>query len=82
MLKSVHAYEAVLTRLPTMESKLSDLLRKAQVVRREKRLGHIMAEDYELLLNRVLNSLRRCQDYVHATFGEKDLSHLQVRIEG
>lgn len=82
MLKSVSAYEAVLARLPTMETKLSGLLCKVQVVRREKKLGHIMAEDYELLLNRVLNSLRRCQDYVASSFGEKDLSHLQVRIEG
>ncbi|GFS16765.1 T-cell activation inhibitor, mitochondrial-like Protein, partial [Elysia marginata] len=82
MLKSVSAYEAVLARLPTMEAKLSDLLCQAQVVRREKKLGHIMAEDYELLLNRVLNSLRRCQDYVFATFNGKDLSHLQVRVEG
>ncbi|RUS79452.1 hypothetical protein EGW08_012793 [Elysia chlorotica] len=82
MLKSVHAYEAVLARLPTMEAKLSSLLREAQVVRQEKKLGHIMAEDYELLLNRVLNSLRRCQDYVFASFGENSLSHLQVRVEG
>ncbi|GFO25346.1 T-cell activation inhibitor, mitochondrial-like protein [Plakobranchus ocellatus] len=82
MLKSVGAYEAVLARLPMMEAKVSKLLNGTQVVRLEKRLGHVMAEDYEVLLNRLINSLRRCQDHVHATFGQTDLSNLQIRVEG
>lgn len=41
-----------------------------------------MAEEYELLLNKLLNSLRRCQDYVAQTFKNKDLSGLEMVVEG
>ena len=41
----------------------------------------VMAEDYELLLNKLLNSLRRCQDYVLETFQGADLSHLEMLVD-
>ncbi|XP_005112454.1 T-cell activation inhibitor, mitochondrial [Aplysia californica] len=82
LLRSVGAYEAVLHRLPTMEAKLSSLLNGIQVVRREKTHCSVMAEEYELLLNKLLNSLRRCQDHVTSTFQDQDLSGLQLVVEG
>lgn len=45
-------------------------------------LCQVMAEDYELLLNKLLNSLRRCQDYVSSTFGDTDLSGLEIVVDG
>ena len=42
----------------------------------------VMAEDYELLLNKLLNSLRRCQDYVSKTFAHTDLSGLEMVVDG
>ena len=42
----------------------------------------VMAEDYELLLNKILNSLRRCQDYVSETFSNEDLSGLEMVVDG
>uniref|UniRef100_A0A0B6ZRR3 DUF4460 domain-containing protein n=2 Tax=Arion vulgaris TaxID=1028688 RepID=A0A0B6ZRR3_9EUPU len=82
LLQSVNAYDAVLARLPKMESKLSSLLNNICVVRLEKQHCHVMAGGYELLLNKILNSLRRCQDYVILTFGNRDLSSLQLVVEG
>jgi len=82
LLKSVAAYEAMLHRLPVMETKLSSLLKNIQVVREERRNSSVMAEDYELLLNSILNSLRRCQRLVDSTFLTLDLSHLKLAVEG
>uniref|UniRef100_A0A2C9M948 DUF4461 domain-containing protein n=1 Tax=Biomphalaria glabrata TaxID=6526 RepID=A0A2C9M948_BIOGL len=82
LLQTVTAYKAVLSRLPVMESKLSSLMNNIQVVRREKQHYHVMAEQYELMLNKILNSLRRCQELVSNTFGKRDLSGLQLAVEG
>ncbi|XP_059145538.1 T-cell activation inhibitor, mitochondrial-like [Physella acuta] len=82
LLQTVPAYDAVLARLPIMEAKLSSLLNDIQVVRREKQNYRIMAEEYELLLNKILNSLRRRQDQVKLVFGHTDLSPLQLVVEG
>ncbi|CAG5114783.1 unnamed protein product [Candidula unifasciata] len=82
LLQSVKAYDAVLDRLPKMESKLSSLLNSICVVRQRKQHCHVMAGEYELLLNKLLNSLRRCQDHVIHTFKNKDLSTLQLVVEG
>lgn len=82
LLKSVSAYEAMMHRLPIMESKLSSLLNNIQIVREERPNCSVMAEDYELLLNTLLNSLRRCQRLVTSTFLTMDLSHLKLAVEG
>lgn len=82
LLQSVKAYDAVLERLPKMESKLSSLLNNICVVRRRKQHCHVMAGEYELLLNKLLNSLRRCQGHVTSTFNNRDLSALQLVVEG
>ncbi|CAL1537562.1 unnamed protein product [Lymnaea stagnalis] len=82
LLQTVGAYETVLSRLPMMEAKLSSLLNNIQVVRREKQHFRVMAEEYELLLNKILNSLRRCQDHVVSSFGNRNLSDLHLVVEG
>jgi hypothetical protein len=41
----------------------------------------VMADDYEVLLNKLLNSLRRCQEYVTQTFGHADLSDLEIVVD-
>ncbi|PVD21061.1 hypothetical protein C0Q70_19227 [Pomacea canaliculata] len=82
LLVSVPGYDAVLERLPYMEVKLSELLNDIRVVRHERSHSQVMAEEYELLLNKLLNSLRRCQDYVAQTFKNKDLSGLEMVVEG
>ena len=82
LLMSVRAYEAVLERLPLMEHKLSELLNNMQIVRRKRRHHLLMAEEYELLLNKLLNSLRRCQDTARSQLFQEDLSHLQMVVEG
>ncbi|KAL8613914.1 hypothetical protein ACOMHN_032904 [Nucella lapillus] len=82
LLASVGSYDAVLERLPAMEKKLSELLNNIRIVRQERTHSHVMAEDYELLLNKLLNSLRRCQDHVSRTFAHTDLSMLQMVVDG
>ncbi|XP_076470451.1 T-cell activation inhibitor, mitochondrial-like isoform X2 [Babylonia areolata] len=82
LLASVGSYDSVLERLPYMEKKLSELLNNICIVRQKKTYSHVMAEDYELLLNKLLNSLRRCQDHVSRTFGHTDLSELQMVVDG
>lgn len=42
----------------------------------------VMAEDYELLINKLLNSLRRCQDHVARTFLNTNLSGLELLVQG
>lgn len=41
----------------------------------------MMAEEYELVLNKILNSLRRCQDDVDRYLTGEDLSHLELVVE-
>ncbi|XP_071089039.1 T-cell activation inhibitor, mitochondrial-like [Haliotis cracherodii] len=82
LLMSVRSYEAVLERLPLMEEKLSQLLNNIQIVRRKRKHHLVMAEEYELLLNKLLNSLRRCQDAAKTKLFNNDLSHLQLVVEG
>ncbi|XP_067651884.1 T-cell activation inhibitor, mitochondrial-like [Haliotis asinina] len=82
LLMSVRSYEAVLERLPLMEEKLSQLLNNIQIVRRKRRHHLVMAEEYELLLNKLLNSLRRCQDAARRKLLQENLSHLQLVVEG
>lgn len=82
LLASVGGYDAVLERLPLMEAKLSQLLNGIRIIRQERQHSHVMAEDYELLLNKLLNSLRRCQEYVTKTFANSDLSGLEMVVDG
>ncbi|XP_041375957.1 T-cell activation inhibitor, mitochondrial-like [Gigantopelta aegis] len=82
LLMNVRAYDAVLERLPYMEKKLSELLNDIQIVRRKRHHHIMMAEEYELLLNKLLNSLRRCQDIAKTNLFEEDLSHLELVVEG
>ncbi|XP_048737502.1 T-cell activation inhibitor, mitochondrial-like isoform X2 [Ostrea edulis] len=78
---AVPAYDAVLERLPFMEKELSQLLCHIKIRRRERH--HIvMAEEYELLLNKILNSMRRSQDLVRRGFKDHDLSLLEMVVEG
>ncbi|XP_061163315.1 T-cell activation inhibitor, mitochondrial-like [Saccostrea echinata] len=80
-LTAVPAYDAVLERLPYMELELSRLLCHIKIRRRERH--HIvMAEEYELLLNKILNTLRRNQDLVRRGFKGRDLSYLEMVVEG
>ncbi|XP_022337002.2 T-cell activation inhibitor, mitochondrial-like [Crassostrea virginica] len=80
-LTAVPAYDAVIERLPYMEQELSRLLCHIKIRRRERH--HIvMAEEYELLLNKILNAMRRNQDLVRRGFKGGDLSHLEMVVEG
>jgi len=64
-----------------MEEKLSQLLGNICIVRKKGKQV-LMAQDYELLLNKILNSLRRSQDDVNRYFHGTDLSHLELNVEG
>lgn len=80
-LTSVPAYDAVIERLPYMEQELSRLLCHIKIRRRERH--HIvMAEEYEVLLNKILNTMRRNQDLVRQMFRSGDLSRLEMVVEG
>lgn len=80
-LSSVPAYDAVIERLPYMEQELSRLLCHIKIRRRERH--HIvMAEEYEVLLNKILNTMRRNQDLVRRMFRSGDLSRLEMVVEG
>lgn len=80
-LSSVPAYDAVIERLPYMEQELSRLLFHIKIRRRERH--HIvMAEEYEVLLNKILNTMRRNQDLVRRMFRSGDLSRLEMVVEG
>lgn len=79
MLSLVDAYKPMVSRLPYMESKLSELLANICVVRQNI---VIMAEEYELLLNQILNILSRSQTDVYHYLRNGDLSHLQLIVEG
>ena len=63
-----------------MEEELSLLLNGIQVIRRLSQ-EVVMAQDYEVLLNRMLNSVRRSQDDVLRGFRMEDLSHLVMVVE-
>lgn len=81
LLSSVSAHDAVLERLPYMEKRLSELLGNIRIERMRRRDIIIMAQEYELILNKILNSLRRCQDDVDRYFHGEDLSHLTLTVE-
>ena len=81
LLNSVCAYDPVLERLPYMEDELSSLLNNIHIVRRQKRYLSLMAEQYEELLNKLINSLRRCQDEAKSCFFDEDLSNLELVVE-
>ena len=70
----------MIERLPKMEEELSLLLNGIQVIRRLSQ-EVVMAQDYEVLLNRMLNSVRRSQDDVLRGFRMEDLSHLVMVVE-
>lgn len=80
LLKSVHAYDPMIERLPRMEQELSRLLNDIRIERRQKR-EFVMAQNYEVLLNKMLNSLRRCQGVARHKLGDQDLSHLVMVVE-
>ncbi|KAL4233988.1 hypothetical protein ACF0H5_005643 [Mactra antiquata] len=80
LLRSVHAYDPVIERLPRMEQELSRLLNGIRIERRQKR-EFVMAQNYELLLNKMLNSLRRCQHEARDKLGDQDWSHLVLVVE-
>jgi hypothetical protein len=63
-----------------MEKRLSELLGNIKIKRRKKR-EIMMADEYELVLNKILNSLRRCQDDVDRYLTGEDLSHLELVVE-
>ncbi|XP_021346946.1 T-cell activation inhibitor, mitochondrial-like [Mizuhopecten yessoensis] len=79
MLSLVDAYDGMVNRLPFMESKLSGLLADIRVTCPDRL---IMAEEYELLLNQILNILRHSQAEVNHYLWDGDLSHLQLIVEG
>lgn len=81
LLNSVRAYDPVLERLPYMEDELSGLLNNIHIVRRQKRYLSLMAEQYEELLNKLINSLRRRQDEAKTCFFDEDLSNLELVVE-
>ena len=70
----------MIERLPKMEEELSLLLNGIQVIRRLSQ-EIVMAQDYEVLLNRMLNSVRRSQEDVLRGFRMEDLSHLVMVVE-
>ena len=63
-----------------MEEELSLLLNGIQIIRRQSQ-EVVMAQTYEVLLNRMLNSVRRSQDEVLRGFRMEDLSHLVMVVE-
>ena len=70
----------MIERLPKMEEELSLLLNGIQIIRRQSQ-EVVMAQTYEVLLNRMLNSVRRSQDEVLRGFRMEDLSHLVMVVE-
>ncbi|XP_060063105.1 T-cell activation inhibitor, mitochondrial-like [Ylistrum balloti] len=79
MLSLVDAYKSMVNRLPYMERKLSELLANIHISHHDRL---IMAEEYELLLNQILNVLRCSQVDVDRYLHDGDLSHLQLIVEG
>ncbi|KAK3085881.1 hypothetical protein FSP39_009991 [Pinctada imbricata] len=78
----IPAYNNTLTRLPYMEWELSTLLANIKIVHRCTSVTHIvMADEYEMRLNRILNTLRRCQQEVDLRLQGKDLSNLEMVVE-
>ena len=80
LLQSVPAYDPMIERLPKMEEELSKLLNNVRIVRRQKR-EFVMAQTYEVLLNKMLNSLSRSQQLVQKILSNNDLSHLVMVVE-
>ncbi|GAB1597561.1 T-cell activation inhibitor, mitochondrial-like [Argonauta hians] len=79
LFNNVRAYDPVLKRLPHMEKELSKLMNNIQIVRRQRKHKTMMAEDYEELLNKLVNTLRRCQ--LEANFLKEDLSNFELVVE-
>ena len=80
LISTVKAYDPMIERLPKMEEELSLLLNGIQIIRRQSQ-EVVMAQTYEVLLNRMLNSVRRSQDDVLRGFRMEDLSHLVMVVE-
>ncbi|XP_052817015.1 T-cell activation inhibitor, mitochondrial-like isoform X2 [Mya arenaria] len=80
LLRSIQAYDPMIERLPKMEQELSGLLNDIKIMRRHHR-KFLMAQTYEVLLNRMLNSLRRSQQTVSQVLGAQDLSNLVLVVE-
>lgn len=80
LISTVKAYEPMIERLPKMEEELSLLLNGIQIIRRQSQ-EVVMAQTYEVLLNRMLNSVRRSQEEVLRGFRMEDLSHLVMVVE-
>ena len=80
LLQSIHAHDPMIERFPRMENELSSLLNNMRIMRREKR-EFVMAQTYEVLLNKMLNSLRRSQSLVEHMLGSQDLSNLVLVVE-
>lgn len=80
LLRSVSAYDPMIQRLPRMEGELSTLLHNIRIVRRQQQ-EFVMAQTYEVLLNKMLNSLSRSQLLVQNILSNQDLSHLVMVVE-
>ena len=80
LITTVKAYDPMIERLPRMEEELSLLLNGIQIIRRQSQEVKL-AQTYEVLLNRMLNSIRRSQDEVLRGFRMEDLSHLVMVVE-
>ena len=80
LITTVKAYDPMIERLPRMEEELSLLLNGIQIIRRQSQEVKL-AQTYEVLLNRMLNSVRRSQDEVLRGFRMEDLSHLVMVVE-
>ena len=80
LISTVKAYDPMIERLPRMEEELSLLLNGIQIIRRQSQEVKL-AQTYEVLLNRMLNSVRRSQDEVLRGFRMEDLSHLVMVVE-
>eukprot|EP00106_Octopus_bimaculoides_P000644 XP_014768086.1 PREDICTED: T-cell activation inhibitor, mitochondrial-like isoform X1 [Octopus bimaculoides] len=81
LFNNVRAYDPVLARLPHMEKELSQLMNNIQIVRRQRKHTTLMAEQYEELLNKLINSLRKCQLEASLYFLKEDLSDFELVLE-
>ena len=77
----MRAYDPVLERIPRMEEELSHLLNNISVIRIPQQKS-IMVQDYEVLLNKMINTVRRCQGLVRQEFGDNNMSHLVIIAAG
>lgn len=77
----VFVYDVVIERFFYMEQELFRLLCYIKIRRRE-RYYIVMVEEYEVLLNKILNTMRRNQDFVRRMFRSGDFLRFEMVVEG